>query len=100
MTVLTLESLAQRVDVLKQRLAAGVRLGPPSSGLSDLMSDVRRITEELFPGPFSCNDEFDPEYPDDTYVVISECSQPPTREQVRAGISGYVRKMTGMRPVR
>ena len=83
MTPVTLESLAQRVDVLEQRLATGVRLGSPASNLSALMSDVRQITEELFPGSFSCNEESDPEYPDDTYVVISVESTGDIREVVR-----------------
>jgi hypothetical protein len=83
MTTVTLESLAQRVDALEQRLAARVRLGPSASGLSVWMSDVRQITEELFPGPFSCSGESDPEYPDDTYVVISVESTGDIREAVR-----------------
>jgi hypothetical protein len=61
MTAIDIESLAQRVDALEQRLAARVRLEPSASGLSAWMSDVRPITEGLFPGPFSCNDESDPD---------------------------------------
>jgi hypothetical protein len=83
MTPVTLESLAQRVDVLEQRLATGVRLGSPASNLPALMTDVRQITEGLFPGSFSCNEESDPEYPDDTYVVISVESTGDIREVVR-----------------
>ena len=51
--------------------------------LSPWMSDVKRVTEELFPGPFSCHDEFDPEYPGDTYVVVSVESTGEMREVVR-----------------
>ena len=83
MTAITLESLAQRVDALEQQLAVGVRLGPSTSSLSALMSDVKQITEDLFPGPFSWNDECDPEYPADTYVVISVESTGDMREVVR-----------------
>jgi len=83
MTETTLESLAQRVDALEQRLAVGVRPGPSMTSLSAWMSDVKQITEELFPGPFSCSDEFDPEYPDDTYVVISVESTGDMRDVVR-----------------
>ncbi len=83
MTAITLESLARRVDALEQRLGVGVRLGPSTSSLSALMSDVQHITEELFPGPFSCNDECDPEFPDDTYVVINVESSGDIREVVR-----------------
>jgi hypothetical protein len=43
--------------------------------LSAVMPGVKQITEDLFPGPFSCSDESDPENPDDTYIVISvECT--------------------------
>jgi len=71
MTEISLESLAQRVGALEQRLAAAVPSGSSVSSLSAWMPDVKRITEELFPGPFSCSDESDPEYPDDTYVVVT-----------------------------
>ena len=83
MTAVTLESLAQRVDALEQQLAVGVRRGSSPSSLSAWMSDVKQITEELFPGAFSCSDESDPEYPDDTYVVISVESTGDIREIVR-----------------
>ncbi len=81
--MVTLESLAQRVDALERRLAVGVYVGASTSGLSAWMSDVKQITEELFPGHFSCNDEFDPEYPDDTYVVISVQSTGDIQDVVR-----------------
>ena len=83
MTAITLESLAQRVDALEQRMATGVRSGSSTADLSALMSDVRSITEELFPGPFSYDDEFDPEYPEDTYVVINVESTGDMREVIR-----------------
>jgi len=38
---------------------------------SSVIDDVRRITHELFPGKFEFTHEFDPEYPDDRYVVIN-----------------------------
>ena len=83
MTAITLESLAPRGDALEQPSARVVPRGTLTAGLSAWMPDVKRITEELFPGPFSCNDEFDPEYPDDTYVVISVESTGDIREAVR-----------------
>ncbi len=83
MTAVTLESLARRVDAIESQLATGVRRGLLTDSLSPWMSNVQRITEELFPGPFSCNDEFDPEYPDDTYVVISVESTGEMHEVVR-----------------
>jgi hypothetical protein len=70
MSGITLESLAKRVDALEQRLAVGVRPGPSAISLPVLLPEVKRITEELFPGSFSWSDEFDPEYPEDAYVVI------------------------------
>jgi hypothetical protein len=83
MTAITLEALAQRIDALEQRLEIGIRRPASSASLSDVMSDVRPITQELFPGPFSCTDESDPEYPDDTYVVISVESTGGIGEAVR-----------------
>jgi hypothetical protein len=79
MTAITLEALAQRIDALEQRLEIGIRR--PASSAS--LSDVRQITQELFPGPFSCTDESDPKYPDDTYVVISVESTGGIGEAVR-----------------
>ncbi|MEO8498263.1 MAG: hypothetical protein ABI614_24635 [Planctomycetota bacterium] len=71
MTETTLESLAQRVDALEQRLAAVDRSASSKPDLSAVMVDVIQISQELFPGPFSSSDDSDPEFPDDTYVVVS-----------------------------
>ena len=83
MTATTQESLARRVDALEPRLATGTRVESLPSFLSAWMSDIKRITEDLFPGSFSCSHESDPEYPDDTYVVISVESTGDIRELVR-----------------
>jgi hypothetical protein len=83
MTAITLESLAQRVDALEQQLAAGARPGPAALSLSALMPDVQQITEEMFPGPFSYDEESDPEYPQDTYVVVNVESRGEMREVIR-----------------
>jgi hypothetical protein len=71
MTAITLEALAQRIDALEHRLAPAVQRGTLTASLSPWMPNVKRITEELFPGPLTCSVESDPEYPGDTYVVIS-----------------------------
>lgn len=39
--------------------------------LASVMDDVRRITNELFPGKCEFTNEFDPEYPQDCYVVVN-----------------------------
>jgi hypothetical protein len=63
--------LQHRVDALEKRLAAEAHAGMPVPNLTALMPEVKRITQEVFPGPFSWNVEFDPEYPDDTYVLVN-----------------------------
>lgn len=63
--------LQRRVEALEKRLAVEGEPDSASFSLSSCMPGVKRITEELFPGPFSCSDEVDPEYPNGTYVVIN-----------------------------
>jgi hypothetical protein len=94
MSEITLESLAHRVDALEQRLAAVVYPGSSVSGLSAFMSDVKQITQELFPGPCSCSDESDPEYPNDTYVVVSVESTGDMRDIVRRRCAWHERIRT------
>ena len=38
--------------------------------LASVIDDVRRITQELFPGTCEFTEECDPEYPEDRYVVV------------------------------
>lgn len=83
MTAATIESLARRVGVIEHHLGIGVRCGQVADNLTPWMSAVSQITEELFPGPFSCQDEFDPEYPDETYVVVNVEATGELREVVR-----------------
>ncbi|MCL4204490.1 MAG: hypothetical protein KJ000_18550 [Pirellulaceae bacterium] len=83
MTGITLDTLAERIDALEQRLEIGTCRPVSPDSLSAVMSDVRQITQELFPGPFSFDEESDPEYPDDTYVVISVESTRDIGEAVR-----------------
>ena len=75
--------LQHRVDVLEQRLGAEDRIELSLSSLNTLLPDVQRITQELFPGPFSYSDESDPEFPADTYVVINVESTGDTPDVVR-----------------
>ena len=75
--------LQHRVAALEKRLAAEVHAGLSMSSVTALIPDVKRITQELFPGPFSWGDESDPEYPDDTYVVVNVESTGDMQDVVR-----------------
>jgi len=83
MTETTPESLAPQVEALEHLLAVGVRPGSSVTRLNAWMCDVQQITAELFPGTFSYEEEFDPEYPGDTYVVISVESPGDMRDVIR-----------------
>jgi hypothetical protein len=63
--------LQHRVDALEKRVVANTHSEMSMTRLSGLIPDVKQITQELFPGPFSWDVESDPEYPDDAYVVIN-----------------------------
>ena len=39
--------------------------------LASVIDDVRRITQEIFPGKCEFTDEYDPEYPEDRYIVVN-----------------------------
>jgi hypothetical protein len=91
MSEVTLESLAQRVDAIEQQLAVGVRPESPASSMSNWMSDVRQISEELFPGPISSAEESDPEYPGDSYVVIGVEATGDMRDVVRRRCEWHAR---------
>lgn len=83
--------LQNRVDALEKRLAAEGRPGLSMSSLSALMPDVKRITQELFAGPFSWDAESDPEYPDDTYVVVNVESTGDMQDIVRRRCQWHAR---------
>lgn len=74
---------AFRADRLEQPLALESLNGLSMSGVAAWIPDVRRITQELFPGSFTCSDEFDPEFPADTYVVVNVESTGDAQEVVR-----------------
>lgn len=64
-----LNGLAIRVHEVEVRL--GYNGSPPLLTLdASVMTDVRRITQDIFPGKFELVSEQDPEYPDDRYLVV------------------------------
>jgi hypothetical protein len=91
MTETTLESLTQRVDALERRLAGVDSPASSKPEVSAVMASVKRISQELFPGPYSCSDESDPEFPDDTYVVISVESTGDLQDVVRRRVEWHER---------
>ena len=83
MTETTLESFTPHVDALGHSSAVVLRPGASATSLTTWMCGVQQITEELFPCPFSFGEEFDPEYPDDTYVVIDVEATGDMRDVIR-----------------
>jgi len=66
-----LNALARRIEGIESRLT---RNGDAISGDLDLagrMADIREISGRFFPGTCDFRSEFDPEYPDDRYVVVN-----------------------------
>jgi hypothetical protein len=70
--------IRQELTVLSSRLeAVERRLGQNGSGagatidLASAMADVRQITQEIFLAPCEFTSEFDPEYPEEQYVVVN-----------------------------
>jgi hypothetical protein len=64
-----LTHLTQRLEAIEARLNGAAM--PESIDLPGRLADVSQITRELFPGKCEFTSEFDPEYPDDRYVVVS-----------------------------
>jgi hypothetical protein len=62
--------LADRIGTVESRLQNEVAL-PATLETATLMVQVRRITQDLFPGMCEFTNEFDPENPDDRYVVVN-----------------------------
>jgi hypothetical protein len=50
--------------------------------LLSVIDEVRKITQELFPGKCEFSHEFDPEYPDDRYIVVDVEAKGEPRELV------------------
>jgi hypothetical protein len=64
--------LAGRVEAVERRLGVnGASVAAAPFDLAAVMADVRQISQELFPGPCKFTSEFDPEYPEDRYVVVN-----------------------------
>jgi hypothetical protein len=62
--------LSRRVEVLEVRLGVnGIAASAPFD-LAGIADKIREITQELFPGPCKLTHKFDPEYPEDGYVVV------------------------------
>jgi hypothetical protein len=65
-----LSVLCSRVDAVEARLAQNgdTRMDVPDLP-QGLLDRVREITQDIFPGKCEFTREFDPEYPEDQYVV-------------------------------
>jgi hypothetical protein len=66
-----LTMLSSRVEALERRLGQNGSAALAPFDLASVMPEVRAITQELFPGPCEFTHEFDPEYPEDRYVVVN-----------------------------
>jgi len=66
-----LQVLARRLEQVESQLAGNGVAIPDAADLGAQMSNVREITQALFPGRCEFTSEFDPEYPDDRYVVVN-----------------------------
>jgi hypothetical protein len=77
-TVVNIDDIRLELAVLSSRVAAlererrqnGRAESTAPFDLASVMPEVRRIAQELFPGPYEFVDKFDPEYPDDRYVLV------------------------------
>jgi hypothetical protein len=67
---LELALLSSRVAALEQMLGKNGDVHAAPEDLAGFMAKVREITRELFPGPCHFTSEFDPEHPEDRYVVV------------------------------
>jgi hypothetical protein len=61
---------SERAD-LAYRLLRSVERQSEEFNLSKVIDDVRKITQEIFPGKCEFTHECDPEYPEDRYVVVN-----------------------------
>lgn len=66
-----LSVLASRIEAVEARLGRNGSMPTPFLDLTSVMADVREITRELFPGKCEFTSEFDPEYPEDRYLVVN-----------------------------
>jgi hypothetical protein len=68
---LELAMLTSRLEAVEQRLAQNGTAPTAPFDLASIMPQVSAIAQELFPGPCEFTTEFDPEYPEDRYVVVN-----------------------------
>jgi hypothetical protein len=66
-----LTMLTSRLEAVEQQLAQNGSAPSAPFDLACVMAEVREITAEIFPGKCEFTSEFDPEYPDDRYVVVN-----------------------------
>jgi hypothetical protein len=92
-----LSVLAQRVDAIESRLSENGADVFETADLSSRMADVREVTQRLFPGKCEFTSEFDPEYPDDRYVVVNVESSGNSQDIVDRTCEWHaqVRRLTG-----
>jgi hypothetical protein len=78
----------ERADLASQLLRSLEREGADNHAINEefdlasVIRDVQEITQELFPGKCEFTHEFDPEYPDDRYVVVNVEAQGEPKELV------------------
>jgi hypothetical protein len=67
-----LSALSSRLEAVESRLAQNGDTRPDAPELPlRILDQVRAITQEIFPGKCEFTSEFDPEYPEDRYVVAN-----------------------------
>lgn len=88
--------LSERED-LAMRLLRTVDAPGEEFDLLSVIDDVRRITQELFPGKCEFTHECDPEYPDDRYVVVNVEAKGEPKELLDRGDEWHerIRQMPG-----
>ena len=65
-----LSVLANRIEAVETRLDRNGSAPTPFLDLTSVMSSVRDITQDIFPGKCEFTSEFDPEYPEDRYLLV------------------------------
>jgi hypothetical protein len=88
---LELAHLSGRVSALEQRLGQNGAGEAAPFDMASVMVDVRAITQELFPGKCEFTNEFDPEYPQDRYVVVNVEATGDLKEIAQRGVVWHER---------
>ena len=87
----SVELLEQRVQALEERLGHKPATATPSVDLPSLMTDVFRITQELFPGEVSARVMSDPQYPQECFTVVEAQASGPPEEVVDRRVEWHKR---------